>query len=99
MYLCHGTDHSVQIDILPVSQKIITRRLSFAGHCHRATEQIVQPLLLWKPRGPVRYRGLTYPDSIARDAGVEREDLHVAMADGDVWRRVVGFAPAPRVAR
>ena len=95
----HATLERIYGDIPPLSQKITTRRLSFAGHCHRATEQIVQPLLLWKPRGPVRYRGLTYPDSIARDAGVEREDLHVAMADRHVWRQVVGFTPAPRVAR
>ena len=56
-------------------------------------------VLLWRPRGHVRYRGLAYPDTIARDACMEKEDLPVAMADREVWRQVVDSIPAPRAAR
>jgi hypothetical protein len=90
----HATLERIYGNTPPLSQKVAKRRLSFAGHCHRATEEVIQPLLLWKPRGPVRYRGLTYPDTIARDTGIEREDLPAAMSDREVWRRVVECVPA-----
>ena len=89
----HATLERIYGNIVPLSLKISRKRSMFAGHCHRATKEMIQPLLLWKPRGLVRYRGLTYPDIIARDAGMEREDLPVAMADREVWRRVVECAP------
>ena len=60
---------------------------------------MIHHVLLWRPRGHVRYRGLTYPDTIARDACMEKEDLPVAMADCEVWRQVVDSIPAPRAAR
>ena len=98
-WLEHATLEHIYGDIPPLSQKVIKRRLSFAGHCHRATEEMIHHVLLWRPRGQVRYRGLTYPDTIARDACMEKEDLPVAMADREVWRQVVDSIPAPRAAR
>ena len=95
----HATLEHICGDIPPLSQKVIKRRLSFAGHCHRATEEMIHHVLLWRPRRHVRYRGLTYPDTIARDACMEKEDLPVAMADRQVWRQVVVSIPAPRAAR
>ena len=86
-------------DIPPLSQKVIKRRLSFAGHCHRAIEEMIHHVLLRRPRGHVRHRGLTYPDTIARDACMEKEDLPVAMVDREVWRQVVDSISAPRAAR
>ena len=95
----HATLEHIYGDIPPLSQKVIKRRLSFAGHCHRATEEMIHHVLLWRPRGHVRYRGITYPDTIARDACMEKEELPVAMADREVWRQVVDSIPAPRAAR
>ena len=52
----HATLEHIYGNIPPLSQKVIKRRLSFAGHCHRATEEMIHHVLLWRPRGHVRYR-------------------------------------------
>ena len=69
--------------------RLCHKRSSFAGHYHRVTEEMIHHVLLWRPRGHVRYRGLTYPDTISTDACMEKEDLPEAMADREVWRQVV----------
>ena len=83
----------------PLSQKLAYRRLQFAGHYQRATGEIVQSLLLWKPSGPVHSRRLTLPDMIARDSGINRSDLGKAMEDRVVWSTVVAYVPTSRFER
>ena len=50
----HATLEHIYGDIPSLSQKGIKRRLSFTGHCHRATEEMIHHVLLWRPRGHVR---------------------------------------------
>ena len=51
------------------------RRIQFAGHCYRAENEIISSLLLWTPSTYSRSRKLLYPDVIARDAGIDKQDL------------------------
>ena len=73
-----------------VSQTVKSRRVQFAGHCFRATNEVVSPFILWKPQ-PVGRKSLklTYPNVIARDTGIRLEELGVAMQDRDFWRDIV----------
>ena len=86
----HPTLQTIYGDLPRVSQVVRSRRVQFAGHCFRATNEIVSPLILWKPR-PIgrKSRKLTYPDVIARDSGIRFEDLAVAMQDRNTWRDIV----------
>ena len=87
----HPTLQTIYGDLPRVSQVVRTRRVRFAGHCFRATNEIVSPLILWKPQSIGRKsRKLTYPDVIARDSGIRFEDLAVAMQDRNIWRDIVG---------
>ena len=52
----HATLEHIYGDIPPLSQKVIKRRLSFAGHCHRATEEMIHHVLLWRPHIPRYHR-------------------------------------------
>ena len=95
----HTTLRQIYGDIPPLSQKVAKRRLSLAGHCYRAAGEVIHPLLLWRPSGPVRYRGLTFPDAIAMDSRMERMDCPAAMGDREVWGCAVESTPAARVAQ
>ena len=65
-------------------------RTQFAGHCQRAINEIISPLVLWKPHADGRRgRKLTFPDVISRDTGIRLEDLKTCMEDRDVWRGIV----------
>ena len=78
---------SIHENLRPLSQKLATRQLQFAGHCQRAVGEITQSLLLWKPSGHIHSRRLAFPDVIARDSGIERSDLGNAMVDREVCVR------------
>ena len=44
------------------------RRVQFAGHCARASSEVISSLLLWKPKLMAqRSRKLTFPDTVSRD--------------------------------
>ncbi len=73
-----------------VSTLVKSRRLQFAGHCYRAESEIASSLLLWTPVSNLtRGRKLSFPDVIARDAGIRKQELGTAMMDREVWRGVV----------
>ena len=87
----HPTLQTIYGDLPRVSQVVRSRRVQFAGHCFRATNEVVSPLILWKSQSVGhRSRKLTYPDVIARDSGIRFEDLSVAMAmqDRNTWRDI-----------
>lgn len=73
-----------------VSEVIKHRRVQFAGHCFRATEEVVSPFILWKPK-PVGRKTckLTYPDVIVRDTGIKMAELGIAMKDKKFWGDLV----------
>ena len=94
----HWTQHATLKDIygnLPkITSKLIQRKVRFAGHCYRATDEVISSLIFWTPPGPNRSNRLTYPGVISRDTDIKIQDLPVAMADRAVWRGVVKSLPA-----
>ena len=85
----HATLNRIYGKLPRVSAKLTQRRVQFAGHCYRAEDEIISSLLFWKPSAPNRSNRLTYPDVIARDTGIQVQDLPVAMAHRSVWKSVV----------
>ena len=62
----HPTLQTIYGDLPRVSQVVQSRRVQFAGHAFRATNEVVSPLILWKSQSVgCRSRKLTYPDVIA----------------------------------
>ena len=86
----HPTLQTIYGDRPRVSQVVRSRRVQFAGHYFRATNEVVSPLILWKSQSVGRRsRKLTYPDVIARESGIRFDDLSVAMQDRNTWRDIV----------
>ena len=65
----HATLEHIYGDITPLSSKVPKKRLTFPGHCHWTTGEVIQCLLPWKPSGPTGYRGLTFPEVLSRGGG------------------------------
>ena len=75
-----------------ISDVIRQRRLRFARHCFRRSDEVVVDLVLRQPRhGSVSRRRptMTFVDRLARDCGMEKEDLPGAMRDRSFWAGVV----------
>ena len=86
----HPTLKVIYGKLVPASSLVRQRRVQFAGHCQRASNEIISSLILWKPRAAGRRgRKLTFPDIISRDTGIRPEDLKAAMEDRDVWKSFV----------
>ena len=85
----HASLNRIYGNLPRVSAKLTQRRVQFAGHCYRADDEIISSLLLWKPSAQNRSNRLTYPAVIARDTGLQVEDLPAAMAGGSVWKSIV----------
>ena len=87
---CHPNKYHMYRNLKPVSLTVKRKRVQFAGHCLRATNEVVSPLILWKPKSIGRRRKkLTFPDVISRDSGIDKQDLEIAMLDRDFWRGIV----------
>ena len=77
-------------DLPPISLTVSQRRARFAGHCMRASDQIISTVLPWRlPQTSRGRRPLTFLDSVGRDTGVTLGDMRTAMLDRDVWRTFV----------
>ena len=77
-----------------ISDVIRQRRLKFAGHCFRRSDEVVADLVLWEPRHGSVSRGrltMTFVDSLAKDCGMEIEDLAGAMRDRSLGCRRGGY--------
>jgi len=73
----HPTNQSVYQELPRLSEKIKQRRLKFAGHCARATDQPVSQLLFWTPHTGYVSRGqpkLTYPKTLKNDTDLENPE-------------------------
>ena len=94
----HWTEHATLEKIygsLPrVSHVLRSKRLQFAGHCFRATDEVISSVVLWKPGFTTISKKMTYPGRIARDTGLEVDDLGTAMGDREAWRAVVSAVSA-----
>ena len=67
------------------------RRLRFAGHCCRSSDETVSRLLLWNPKHGKRMPGrpsLTYVDQLRLDIGLGASDMRTAMLDRSVWKAI-----------
>ena len=96
----HPTLNQIYEELIPASTLVRQRRTQFAGHCQRATNEIVSSLVLWKPHADGRRgRKLTFPDVISRDTGVRVENLKRAMEDRDVWKSYVESVVSTEVER
>ena len=86
----HPNKEQIYGNLPPISQLVKKRRVQFAGHCFRASGEMVSSLILWKPESNGR-RGhkLTYPDVLAKDTGIRLEDLGEAMGNREVWGGLV----------
>ena len=87
---CHPTKHQIYGDLPPVSSIVRSKRVQFAGHCFRASSEVISSLILWKPNSiGRRSRKLTFLDTISRDTGLKEQDLKTAMLDRNCWREIV----------
>lgn len=83
----HPNKNQIYGSIKPPSLLLKAKRAQFAGHCHRASSEIISSILLWKPRQRVkRSRKLTFSDTLSRDTETSYQDLATAMSDRDFWR-------------
>ena len=74
------------------TQTLIQRRLGFAGHCFRRTDQPIHDLMLWQPRAKYKrghHRTMTFVASMMKDTGFSKEELGKAMLDRDQWSALV----------
>ena len=86
----HPTKATIYGSLNPISLLLKAKRVQFAGHCFRASSEVISSLLLWKPMRVVqRSRKFTFPDMISRDTGLDLRDLSTAMRDRDSWRQRV----------
>jgi len=82
-----------------VSERLLTRKLRFAGHCQRATEQPISELLLWDRSNLVQgkcSKGAgarpNYAKRLLKEcSSVIRSDVELArlMSDRDEWKKRV----------
>ena len=86
----HPTRNMIYGPLKPISVVVKARRVQFAGHCARASSEVISSLLLWKPKLVAqRSRKLTFPDTVSRDTGLKQCDLEIAMRDRESWRQRV----------
>ena len=86
----HPTTQVIYGDLPPVSSIVRSKRAQFAGHCFRATTEIISSLVLWKPKSVGRRsRKLSFVDTLKRDTNLNDQDLQTSMLDRECWRDIV----------
>ena len=91
----HPSLNDIYGDLPRISSLIRKRRVQFAGHCARASDELISSFVLWKhPSSHRRSRKLTFPDIISRDTAIPKEDLLAAMTDREYWKGVVNSISA-----
>ena len=82
-------------DIIPVSQRLRQRRLTFIGHCLRSPESAPQPiadLVLWQPHPSLTRkpgRRSNYRKTLLEETGCSEVELQDAVRDRVGWREFV----------
>ena len=96
----HPSKQQIYGDLPPVSSLVKSKRVQFAGHCLRASSEIISPVILYKSH-PIgrRSRKLNYIDTIVRDTGLLEQDLKPSMLDRECWRKVVSSIFSTTVAK
>ena len=94
----HPTKIIIYGDLPPVSIIVRSKRVQFAGHCFRATSEIISPLVLWKPNSVgKRSKKLTYVGTLVRDTGLDIQDIKTAMLDRICCREIAQTIVSPWV--
>jgi hypothetical protein len=95
----HMTNAELYGKLPKLSDKIASRRLQLAGHCHRHPELSTQKLVLWEPNRGHKGRGrpkTNFVDTLKRDTGAKNtKELATLMEDRDVWRSLVNARLRP----
>ena len=79
-------------DLPPVTSKITSRRLQFAGHCKRAEGTVVSDLVTWQPTQGKRSQGRpkkNYVELLQEDTGYSIQEIETTMQDRSVWRAII----------
>ena len=79
----HPTKKHIYGDLPSIPTILKARRVQFAGHFFRAENEIIFSLLLWNTN-ETSSRKLRYPDVIARDIGIDINDLGTVMLDREI---------------
>ena len=91
----HPTLEMIHGELPRISSLVQKRRVQFAGHCARASDELVSSFVLWRhPSSHRRSRKLTFPDIISRDTAIAKEDMLNAMTDREYWKGVVNSISA-----
>ena len=95
----HMPNKELYGELPQISTTLRERRLKFAGHCKRNTEDPVSKLLLWEPAHGIRKKGQPAKlvdnkpakvDTLKEDTGVATtEELRSCMMDRVVWKTIV----------
>ena len=86
----HPTNENLYQDLPKLSQKIKLRRLKFAGHCARASDQPISNLLFWTPQSGPSRRGRpykTYANNLHEDTNLtDSNEITTLMMDKAIWK-------------
>ena len=89
----HVSNQELYGDVPKLSLTIQQRRLRFAGHCYRSTNQPISKLLFWTPTGGKRGSGAgnkTFIKMLKKDTKLQSEtEIQRLMADRLLWRQRV----------
>ena len=94
----HVTNEELYDNIPKMSQKIQKWRLNLVGHCYQYKEKAAAQLILWRPKYWKKSRGCPVQDfvgTLARDSGIELENLRACMMDRTVWRDIIARVRNP----
>ena len=96
----HPSLKDIYGDLPRISSLVRMRRVQFAGHCARASDEIISYFVLWRhPSSQGRSRKLTFPDIISRDTVIPKEDLLTAMTNREYWKGVVNSISSAEAAK
>ena len=91
----HASIATLYGDLPRISTQVKMQRIQFAGHCARATDELVSSFVLWHhPSSLHQSRKLSFPDSLSRDTSIAKDDLLMAMTDRVYWGSVVNSISA-----
>jgi len=89
----HITNIELYGSLLRISKVLLSRRLRFAGHCVRRTDQLVSDLVLWQPTGTLIHGGhvrMTFLRRLLKDTSLSAiTELHSIMLEKNDWRSVI----------
>ena len=89
----HVTNATLYQDLPKLSRTVQKRRLRFAGHCVRATNQPVSNLIFWTPQGGRTNRGQpqkTYSKTLMEDTALQDQtQIKTYMEDKQAWNDII----------